>query len=283
MFPRYFGLRPDAPDVRPDEDIKKECRERHPDENSHDLRTACEQYLAHVVWAQQLAEAYRSRATMNEWAIYAAGIIALGGLSAVSGLGVAAVASAETLGLIGVSTGFTSALFGFMNNSRRAGFYTTAANDISSVLAKATELVGGRPDRDSYDAATKQLAVSVSKIANALETERYQAAADAAKAKQVQDALDRLKELETAQLVSLSPGHGKPDSEVVATIAGLDLSKYKDAGVRVFLDGESTSGEIKSKTEVKFKAAKVGDKKQVSVRLYVGGLPVPGERTFTYD
>jgi hypothetical protein len=119
MFPRYLGMRPDAPDVAASRTIKRECNGRHPE--SHPDQVACELYLSHVQWAQQLAEAYRSRATLNEWAIYTAGTIAIAGLSVVAGLGLAAAASATTIGLVGVSTGFTSGFFALMNNSTKGG------------------------------------------------------------------------------------------------------------------------------------------------------------------
>ena len=72
-------------------------------------------YFERPYW--RAPEAYRARASLNEWAIYVAGTIALAGLSVVSGLGIAAEASTEAIGLVGVSTGFTSGFFGFINNS----------------------------------------------------------------------------------------------------------------------------------------------------------------------
>jgi hypothetical protein len=293
MYPRYLGIRPDAPEVKPNPAATDECNRRAgrqpaatadtptsepPEERA--TRIACEQYLDHVVWARQLAESYRTRATMNEWAIYLAGTIALAGLSVVSGLGLAAAASTETLGLVGVSTGFTSGFFGFMNNSRRAGFYTAAANDISSALAAATQIVGADPTKEKYDTATKQLAVAVANAARSLETERYQAAADAAKSKDVQDAVDKLKALENAQLLSLDPLKGKPGIDVVAKVAGIDLTKYKDR-VKVWMDGDWTTGEVTPST-VKFKMTSKATGK-VNVRLTADGLPIPGEQPFTIE
>jgi hypothetical protein len=284
IFPRYLGLRPDAPDVAASSDIKAECEHRH-DTVLAD-KAACEQYLAHVRWARQLAEAYRSRATLNEWAIYTAGTIALAGLSVVGGLGLAAAASAATIGLVGVSTGFASGFFAFMDNSTRAGFYTVAANDLSTALAKATQTAGARPTAAQYDEATKALADSVSRTVNQLESHRSSEAAAAAASQQIQKAQHDLQELtkiiETASLADLHPSTAKAGDTVVVVVAGIDLTTYKDR-VRIFVGGKQTAGEVTSKTEVKFKVAPVpATTKTDTVRVWVGPSPVPGERTLTY-
>lgn len=284
MFPRYLGMRPDAPDVAASSDIQAECKHRH--EVPAD-QVACERYLAHVQWARQLAEAYRSRATLNEWAIYTAGTIALAGLSVVGGLGLAAAASASTIGLVGVSTGFASGFFAFMDNRTRAGFYTVAANDLSTALAKATQTVGVSPTAAQYDEATKALADSVSRTANQLESQRSSAAAAAAASQQIQKAQRDLQELtkiiETASLADLHPSTAKAGDTVVVVVAGIDLTTYKDR-VRIFVGGKQTAGEVTSKTEVKFKVAPVpATTKTDTVRVWVGPSPVPGERTLTYN
>jgi hypothetical protein len=151
-YRRYLGIRPDAPDVVTPDALTKECRRLHP--NALAEQAACEQYLKYKEWAQELAEAYRSRASLNGWSIYVSGTIALAGLGVVSGLGLAAAASPETIGLVGVSTGFTSGFFGFINNSARAGYYTDAANKISDALAEATQKVGTSPASTTYNEAT---------------------------------------------------------------------------------------------------------------------------------
>jgi ribosomal protein L12E/L44/L45/RPP1/RPP2 len=106
----------------------------------------------------------------------------------VGGLGLAAAASATTIGLVGVSTGFASGFFAFLDNRTRAGFYTVAANDLSTALAKATQTVGTSPTAKEYDAATKALAGTVSQVVNRLETQRSSAAAAAAASQQIQKA-----------------------------------------------------------------------------------------------
>lgn len=295
MFPRYLGMRPDAPEGTVSADIKNECAHRHakpaappaPVETAATPdQVACEQYLAHVEWARQLAEAYRSRATMNEWAIYAGGTIALAGLSAVGGLGIAA-ASATTIGLIGVSTGFTSAFLAFMDNSTRAGFYTVAANDLTAALATATQTTGANPDATKYDAATKALAQSAAKAINDLESQRYRAAATAAASQQVQkaqkDLQDLTKLIETAAFTELRPPSAKAGATVTVVIIGIDLTAYKER-IRIFVGGKQTAGEVTSTSEVKFTVLPVpATTRSDVVRVWIGPAALPGEQTLTYE
>ena len=297
MFPRYFGMRPDAPEGTASADIKSECAHRHakpaappaPVESAATPdQVACEQYLAHVEWTRQLAEAYRSRATMNEWAIYAGGTIALAGLSAVGGLGLAAAASATTIGLIGVSTGFTSAFLAFMDNSTRAGFYTVAANDLTDALAKATQTTGANPTAKEYDAATKALAQSASKAITELESQRYRAAAAAAASQQVQkaqkDLQDLTKLIETAAFTELRPPKAKPGDPVTAVIIGIDLTAYKER-IRIFVGGKLASPDVTSTTttEVKFTVPGPVTTKSDTVRVWIGPAALPGEQTLSYE
>ena len=126
IMPRYLGIRPDAIDIVPSETMKGKCEARHPGKGSESLIAACREYEGYVEWANQLVESYKTRATMNEWAIYVAGTIALGALGAIGGLGIAAAAATETIALIGVSSGFAAGFFGMLNNSDQAGLYVAS-------------------------------------------------------------------------------------------------------------------------------------------------------------
>jgi hypothetical protein len=287
-YRRYLGIRPDAPNVVTSVDLVEECKKHRNAVSAEDIR-ACAQYLTYVQWAQELAEAYRSRASLNEYAIYAAGTIALAGLSVVSGLGLAAAASTETIGLVGVSTGFTSGFFGFINNSAKAGYYKDAANKISTALSEASKKVGISPTSATYGEGTQILAEGVSKIANDLETRRYETAAAAATSQLVQQAQDREQELitimVTARLVGLDK-EGKIVKEgdtVVAVTSGIDLTKYKGRA-NFLVSGQFVLGEVASSTDIKFKSP---PREQLTsdrpnVRLRVMDFPVPGELTLKY-
>jgi hypothetical protein len=285
-YRRSLGIRPDPPHAVTPVALTNECKRLHP--TIPPDQTACEQYLKHVQWAQQLTEAYRSRATLNESVIYVGGTIALAGLSVVSGLGIAAAASTETLGLIGVSTGFTSGFLAFMNNSAKAGFYTVAANKISTALADANKKVTASPTSTTYSEATQLLAEEVSQAANELETERYQLARAAAMSQQVQQATqdrqERLAILETALLIGLEKKHVSENDEVVAVTLGIDLTKYEDR-VSVWVDGRPVGGDVISQTKIKFRvpAPVVPESKTANVMLHVLNTPVRGQQTLIYQ
>jgi hypothetical protein len=286
MFPRYLGIRPDSPAITPSSEVQNECARR--DRIAGSLLTLdCEGYLSHVEWAQQLNQAYRTRATMNEWSIYLAGTIALGALSAVGGLGLAAAASTTTIGLVGVSSGFASGFFGMLNNSARAGFYTVAANDIAAALAEAARRVGTPPTAQSYAAATVILHDKVEAAAAWLETKRSEAAAAAAASAQKEQATqqmqDRLALAEKAALVAIDPASSKVQKPSILTTNGVDLSKYKDQ-VQAFIDGHPAKAEVKSANTVEVTMpSKPEGKDRVVVRLRVDMVFIQGEQSYTYD
>lgn len=287
-FGTYLGVRPDSPAITPSSNVTKECARREGDlKVVTQLTLACEGYLSHVEWAQQLDQAYRTRATMNEWSIYLAGTIALGALSAVGGLGIAAAASTTTIGLIGVSSGFASGFFGLLNNSARAGFYTVAANDIASALAEAAKKVGTPPTAQSYTDATAILHDKVELATTWLETKRSEAAAAAAAAAQKEQATqqmqDKLALVEKAALVAIDPASSKVQKPATLTTSGVDLTKYKGK-VQALIDGESAKAEVKSADTVEVTMpSKPEGKDRVVVRLKIDGVIIPGEKSYTYD
>ncbi|MDO8475640.1 MAG: IPT/TIG domain-containing protein [Candidatus Rokubacteria bacterium] len=285
-FGTYFGVRPDSPAITPSSNVQTECARRDRIAGTL-LALDCEGYLSHVEWAQQLNEAYRTRATMNEWSIYLAGTIALGALSAVGGLGIAAAASTTTIGLIGVSSGFASGFFGLLNNSARAGFYTVAANEIASALAEAARRVGTPPTAQSYTAATVILHDKVEAAAIWLETKRSEAAAAAAAAAQKEQATqqmqDKLALVEKAALVAIDPASGKAQKPATLTTSGVDLTKFKGK-IQALIDGESAKAEVKSADTVEVTMpSKPEGKDRVVVRLKIDGVIIPGGQSYTYE
>lgn len=287
-FGTYLGVRPDSPAITPSSNVKKECARREGNSNVvTPLTLGCEGYLSHVEWAQQLDQAYRTRATMNEWSIYLAGTIALGALSAVGGLGIAAAASTTTIGLIGVSSGFAAGFFGLLNNSARAGFYTVAANDIASALAEAAKKVGAIPTAESFTDATMFLHDKVEAAAIWLETKRSEAAAAAAAAVQKEQANQKLQDklalVENAALVKIYPDSSKEQKPVTLTTSGVDLTKFKGK-VQVLVDGEYVKAEVKAEDTVEVTMpSKPAGKELVFVRLRVDGVTIPGRQNYTYE
>src|ERR1700682_3710762 len=107
---RYLGIRPDTPDLVPSKNVSEWCG-KETGESTGAKFAGCVRFYQTVEWADQLVESYRSRATMNEWSIYAAGTIALGALATVGGLAVVGAAASTTAGLVSGSSGFGGGFF----------------------------------------------------------------------------------------------------------------------------------------------------------------------------
>lgn len=194
MVPRYMGIPPDAVDIQLSTSKKKWCEQRHASNPA--LATACREHEGYVEWANQLLESYKTRATMNEWAISVAGPIALGALSAIGGLGNAAAAT-KTIGLIGVSSGFAAGFFGLLNNSERAALYAEAANEIQRALAEATTKTATPPTAVSeYGGAVAALSSCIHKASISVETGRYRLASAAAASQEQQRSKDEVAEFQ---------------------------------------------------------------------------------------
>src|SRR5258706_15058432 len=74
-FP-VLGIRPDHEGFTPSDDAKTWCT------LAQAPNLQCEQYRNYHEYATNLSGSYRSRATLNEWALYFAGLIGFSGLTA---------------------------------------------------------------------------------------------------------------------------------------------------------------------------------------------------------
>lgn len=296
IMPRYLGIRPDAIDIVPSETMKAKCEARHPAATSQASResliAACREYEGYVEWANQLLESYKTRATMNEWAIYVAGTIALGALGAIGGLGIAAAAAIETIALIGVSSGFAAGFFGMLNNSDRAGLYVAAAKEIEQALGKATDKVAIAPEKAAtYGEAVKIVSRAVRSASISVETGRYQLAAAAAAAQEQQKAREDVAEFQRlaveGAVVDVQPGNVLAAGGLVnILVTGVDVDKYKEK-IRVFVDGKPTLFDQASSDSGKIADAKIppaapGQPFAV-VRVQVGPVTLHGERQIRYQ
>jgi hypothetical protein len=111
----HFGIRPDEPAIKMEDSV-------------------CTEYVEYVTYAQQLQEAYHSRATQNRGWIYVAGLLGLGAAAASGALAAASAATVGTLALLSISGGFSAAAFMTIDNSDLAKMYTTAAVSVSTAL-----------------------------------------------------------------------------------------------------------------------------------------------------
>ena len=99
----------------------------------------CTQYQEYAQYAQNLMEAYHTRATHNRGWIYVAGITGLGVTAASGGLAAAAAVSAGTLALLAIGGGFAAGSFAVIDNPDLAKIYTISANRVDLAL-KVSEL-----------------------------------------------------------------------------------------------------------------------------------------------
>jgi hypothetical protein len=294
IMPRYLGIRPDATDIRPSESMEGKCKARHKGQtNEASLVAACQEYEGYVEWANQLLESYKTRATMNEWAIYVAGTIALGALGAIGGLGIAAAAATETIGLIGVSSGFAAGFFGMLNNSDRAALYVAAAKEIETALGKAADRVAIFPDKPAtYGAAVKIVSRAVRSASINVEAGRYRLAAVAAAAQEQQQAKDEVAEYRRlaaeAAVVDIGSCSGFPraGAKVDILLTGVDIDQYKgrikvivDSKPTLFDEDQSADGKIVDAT---IPAAAAGQL-AATVRVQVGPVTLQGDRQCRYQ
>jgi hypothetical protein len=167
-----MGFRPDQPTFRVS--TEKANSESTP-------KTSCDLLNDNIVYASNLKEAYRVRATQNRSWIYVAAITGLGVAAASGALAAATAVAAGTLALLAISGGFTADAFATINNSELANVYTVAANDIGTSLA-CTEIRLGVSTRDQDLECRTQLAyltLALSNARNTLETARTSSAAGA--------------------------------------------------------------------------------------------------------
>ena len=293
---RYFGVRPDGPEMFQNNStpIPAEC-----DKLDAHGTAACLRYVSYVKWAEETDQAYRTRATMNRVSIYVAGAIALGALAAVGGLGVVGAAASETIGLLSVSTGFTSGFFGLLNNSERAGFYTHAANEIALARSEAEGEIGPKRKAEEYTEATHILARAMGEWTTWLETQRSEAAVAATNSEEVKKANNELADLrrevrfaklvQAATLVNIDPAEGKETENLTVTLTtnGIDLEEYEDdLSLRIGGVDLAQRPKVTGKNTLTFAMpdCKVlqGESTPVSVHLHLGDASFSGgEQIFT--
>src|SRR2546428_106236 len=122
LWREHLGFRPDEPVVQPD-------------------ITACKQNKTYSAYAQELQEAYHSRATQNRAWLYIAGILGLGVAAASGALAAATAVAAGTLALLAISGGFSAAAFATIDNSDLSALYTDSANGIDAALKDSNDLL----------------------------------------------------------------------------------------------------------------------------------------------
>jgi chemotaxis protein histidine kinase CheA len=176
-----MGIRPDEPDPTV-------------------ARDRCGEYQEYVKYAQQLQEAYQSRASQNRWWIYVAAVTGLGAAAATGGLAAAGAAGVGTLALLGISGGFAAATFGTIDNTELAKMYAHSANSVDRAIQKANVRFNGMTRFEEAEAKRarlkRQLDKAEKEAAAATGAARAEADARAAKAKADFDLADQALETE---------------------------------------------------------------------------------------
>ena len=164
-FP-VMGIRPDYPKLSPSPEVVEWCKA------APDKTLSCTMYRNYHEYANALSASYRSRATLNEWGLYFAGLVGLSGLTATAGLA-AANAGIQALRIVPLVTGFVTGTTAVVENKDKALNYTKAANSIDEAIDAAERVVASRQD---YTAAFEQLSQTVTKSKNELESSRVELA-----------------------------------------------------------------------------------------------------------
>ena len=175
-FP-VMGIRPDYPNLSPSPEVVEWCKNAVRAElpkapTAPDKTLSCTMYRNYHEYANQLSTSYRSRATLNEWGLYFAGLVGLSGLTATAGLA-ATNAGIQALRIVPLVTGFVSGTTAVVENKDKALNYTNAANSIDEAIDAAERVVASRQD---YTAAFEQLSQTVTKAKNELESSRVELA-----------------------------------------------------------------------------------------------------------
>ena len=179
-FP-VLGIRPDHPQFAPSNDARAWCGLTEGAKVDE-----CTNYRNYLEFATNLSGAYRSRATLNEWGLYAAGLIGLSGLTATAGLA-AANAGIQALRIVPLVTGFASGVTAVTENKEKSLNYTKAANIIDEAISEANIEVA--KESPNYGTAFANLSAKVTKAKNDLELSRADLAA---RDKHIEDLVENL-------------------------------------------------------------------------------------------
>lgn len=278
-----LGVRPDNPGLTFSPEVLTRCENLHPGKTG--LYPGCLEFYDVIEWGNHLEEAYRSRATLNEWWIYFAGTLGLASLGATGGIAATGHGAAEAAKIIPIGGGFLSGFMGLLNNSAKAQAYTEAANAISEALAEAAENVSG--NSPPYKTAKATLYKKIAKAKNDLEIKRSEGASAAAN-KQTTEELQKVRtDVEQLRLdlalrdstvagidpTTVSPG-AAGDVPIKIAFTGPILSQIRPSDINVKLDDldlglqgfDRKTNTIHVNVPPK---APVAGKKQYQIKVYV--------------
>ena len=168
-----LGVRPNEPNGSFSENVTNRCLYLGgEDKKDKANQYACLQYHEYREWGLDLAAAYRSRATLNEWGLTAAALIALAGAGAITGLAAFGATASDAYKIIPLAGGFIAGSAAWFDNKKRAKDYTEAANSIMNAVGTSEGTVTSPPTASSFSSASKALYDAIVKVQNDLENKR---------------------------------------------------------------------------------------------------------------
>ncbi len=226
---------------RPDEPPLGTTRDGTP------TKSACDEYLAYDAYAQDLQEAYHTRASQNRFWIYGAGILGLGAAAASGGLAAAGAATVGTLALLSISGGFSAGFFATIDNPTLADIYTIAANKIDVALKDARAKTPATRTGETCKQALDGLRAAVSDARTKLEEARTDTAKAALqRAAAQQEALQSL----AAQIQQAGDPTLSVRSAVITDIKSSTTPVTASTSVELTVDGGRLDGVLERDMKV---------------------------------
>ena len=248
-----FGVVPDRLDSNFKELAQDTCTEQHGNWVSKELQVdkgakaykACLEYERAVQWGNELKEAYRARSSMNRYAIWVSGAIALGAVGSLAGLAAFSLAGSDAAKIIPLAAGFVGGLFGLSQNSGKADAYTKATEGISNALVKANGIIRqtGRTEV-SYGAAEGILVESISKSQIDLDKAKIELTPNeqrlSSEADRLQEKIDKLEAAEAFKSLEVNTvTMDSSTNKMKITFTGkADLSALQFSDIEIQVSGE---------------------------------------------
>lgn len=125
-------------------------------------KTECENYYRIVTWGEKLAQAYRTKALVNEWSVYAAGALGIIGGAVVGTLTATDSGNTDAAKIIPPVTGAFVALLAFNQSDDKADAYGEAIVAIEESKAAAQRYVmGNKQTKEAFESGSSILYDSI--------------------------------------------------------------------------------------------------------------------------
>ena len=109
--------------------------------NANAAKAACEEYYTAVKWGENVAQAYKTKAFMNEWSVYVAGAVGIIGLAVGGSLAATDEGNTDAAKIIPLVTAAVASLFALNQSDDKATAYGESVIAIEESLAAADRYV----------------------------------------------------------------------------------------------------------------------------------------------